>query len=73
MGTNAVVGAIRITREIVVVDKEEFDKMWTKAMPSQRYSELSLPVMGVLKDGVYYVPFGALQFKGKPIAIAEEK
>ena len=65
MGTSRIVGSIRAIREIQIVEKDEFDQMWMKAFPAQRFCEITLPVMGVLKDGVYYVPFGSLQMKDK--------
>jgi len=55
--------SIRCVKEIHVISKEEFDRMWSKALPVNRRLDLTLPILNVLQDGVFYVQEGHLQTK----------
>ncbi len=67
MADQPVVTGLRLTsvQEIAIVDKEEFDKFWMKALPSQRMSSLTLDVMNVSFGGVRYIQQGHLEWKLK--------
>ena len=67
MADQPVVTGLRLTstHEIAIVDKEEFDKLWMKAQPSQRCSSLTLDVLNVVVSGVRYVQQGHLEWKMK--------
>jgi hypothetical protein len=53
------------TQEIAIVSKEEFDKLWMKAFPSQRMSSITLDVLNVSVGGVRYVQHGHLEWRLK--------
>jgi hypothetical protein len=55
--------SIRCVKDIRIISKEEFDRMWSKALPVNRRLDLTLPVLNVLQDGVFYVQEGHLQTK----------
>jgi hypothetical protein len=53
------------TQEIAIIDKEEFDKLWMKALPSKRMSSITLDVLNVSVGGIRYVQQGHLEWKRK--------
>jgi hypothetical protein len=65
MATQPQVTAIRTTQvsELRMVDHEAWDELWKAAFPAQRRQDVTLQVPAVYKDGVYYVPQGALEWK----------
>lgn len=56
---------IRTVRTVEIIDKQAFDQMFLKAMPTQRHLSITLEVPAVYKDGVFYVPQGCMEWKTK--------